>query len=108
MIKRQTKLWKMKSGQKLRICDMTDNHLTNTIDMLYRYVRQIETYYLQAGYHALATLHGEMALLSMESNVASLEENGLDPFEEVPILENLELEQERRREELEQILNPNQ
>lgn len=108
MIKRQTKLWKMKNGRKIRICDMTDNHLANTIDMLYRYVKHKELYYLTTGYHALDSLHGEMALMQMEGNVQSLEENGLDPYEEVPILENLELEQQRRKEELEQILNPNQ
>ena len=108
MIKKQTKLWKTKDGQKIRICDMTDNHLANTIDMFYRYVRHKETYYLLLGYQALATLRGEMALMGMENNVASLEENGLGPYEEVPILENLELEQQRRKEELEEILNPNQ
>ncbi|MCK5612576.1 hypothetical protein KAR91_62470 [Candidatus Pacearchaeota archaeon] len=33
---KQTKLWKTRAGTKIRICDMTDKHLNNTIKMMFR------------------------------------------------------------------------
>jgi len=33
-MRKQTKLWKMKSGDKVRICDMTDAHLFHSMQML--------------------------------------------------------------------------
>ena len=35
-IRKQTKLWKTRAGTKIRVCDMTDKHLNNTIKMMFR------------------------------------------------------------------------
>jgi hypothetical protein len=33
-IKKQTKHWKTKDGRKIRICDLSDSHLTNIVTLL--------------------------------------------------------------------------
>ena len=38
-MRKQTKLWRMKSGERIRICDMTDEHLDNAIKMLERFAQ---------------------------------------------------------------------
>lgn len=35
-IRKQTALWVTKSGERIRICDMSDEHLQNTMKMLER------------------------------------------------------------------------
>ncbi len=40
--RKQTALWKMKDGERIRLCDMTDSHLDNTIKFLQRVVHTRE------------------------------------------------------------------
>ena len=44
-IRKQTKLWTDKNGRRVRICDLHDNHLVNTINMLRRAAaaKQVQT-----------------------------------------------------------------
>ena len=37
--RKQTKTWTTKDGGRIRICDMGDTHLVNTINMLIRYAK---------------------------------------------------------------------
>ena len=69
---KQTKHWTMKDGTKIRICDMSDEHLKNALKMLYRMsVRELENlpfpcfspdsmaqYYAEQGFDEMMTLRG--------------------------------------------------
>lgn len=96
-MRKQTNLWTTKNGRKIRICDMEDDHLDNTISMLERYGKAKENYLISSGYEALCCLQGECAIMSVEQDLMYLEEHGLDPCEIHPLYENL-LNEKRRRE----------
>jgi len=78
-MRKQTKIWKTKTGQ-IRICDMSDRHLLNTIRML---ERRAEAYYNNAvisGYRMMGFLQGEVAQDCLEGELMQLEEEGPDEF----------------------------
>lgn len=95
-MRKVTKKWKQKDGTKIRICDMTDSHLRNTINMLERFTKRLEIIQINTGYQILNMLNGEMAIDSVESDLAHLEEHGLDPWDEMPLYEDLCKEADRR------------
>lgn len=39
-MRKQTKYWTQRDGTKIRICDMTDSHLSNSIDMCVRVAKK--------------------------------------------------------------------
>jgi hypothetical protein len=96
LFRKQTKLWKTKDGQKVRICDMSDDHLINTIKMLERIAKQIWHYELATAYSAANFLQGEMAIDSADGHIRHLEEEGPDVTRHYPIYENLYYEAMRR------------
>ena len=86
---KHTKKWPTKTGKKIRICDMTDTHLINTINMIERRAKQETDNALSAAYRAEMFLTGEMALMSIENEIRHLEEEGLPPDELCPLYKDL-------------------
>ena len=80
-MRRCTKLWTTRDGSKIRICDMSDNHLLNTINMLRRSHREL----LNSAYSREASLTGEMAQMMIESEIGMLESEESDH----PLFESL-------------------
>lgn len=94
MIRKQTKLWKTKSGERIRICDMKDLHLLNTIKYLHRVFDTWQDQSLLDVASAYGVCGGDMALYSVEC--AEQDIINADIYDEIPILYNLEQEAERR------------
>lgn len=95
-MKKQTRVWTTAIGEKIRICDMSDTHLLNTIQFLERQAEVNHTAALNSAYAMECGLQGEMALYVIGMEIRHLEEEGVDPYEQFPILHNLEAEKERR------------
>jgi hypothetical protein len=93
-MRKQTARWKQKDGTFIRICDMTDSHLHNTIAMLERATERHD--------HAFAMapnpFHGDIAFDMMESaQDAILEGEGeTDPADLYPVYDKLCAERDRR------------
>ena len=96
-MKKQTKYWKCKDGRKIRICDMSDSHLLNTIKMLERNSQALHFYRISNLEAAQMFFHGEMALWEVENNLMQLYEEGPNVYEDFPIYENLVEEFDRRK-----------
>jgi len=95
MTRKQTRLWKTKDGEKIRICDMSDQHLDNTIKFLERLSKithKVEFHSFPFG----LSFSGEMAQYEFEkasdSMLSATDEDYLPD-----IYYNLVDEQERRK-----------
>lgn len=89
MIGKVTKLWKMENGRKIRICNMNNLHLTNTIKFL---KRKSEMIMLEIPY---PNFRGEMAQYYAEQEWDRTVTATPDHF--FPIYNDLLREQERRK-----------
>ena len=85
-----TKKWTTRDGTKVRICDMTDTHLSNAI----KYLERLHQQTIADGYGVLSMMQGEMAITSIEAEIESLEEEG--PATVCALYEDLLNERERR------------
>ena len=95
MIRKQTKKWKMLSGQKIRICDMDNAHLENTINLLQRYAEGENTRAV-VGMLSIPPLSGEIAQEEFNKDLEWTLKSTWKYY--VPeIYESLVLEKERRR-----------
>lgn len=67
------KHWTTRDGRRVRISEMTDSHLVNTLRFLKRQAVVWQSQYLLDGMSALSMLQGEMAIDSVESDMRRVE-----------------------------------
>ncbi len=86
-LRKQTKIWVTKSGQRIRVCDMSDAHLLNVI----RFLRRRKDRIIAEGWTALGMMAGEYAQMALEGELEWLEEctdiNDIHPCGEALLLE---------------------
>lgn len=68
--------WKQKDKTIIKIKDMDDNHLKNTIKMLQRKGQKMLDEEISAAYSCLSTFNGEMAIMTCEQDITKME--GMD------------------------------
>lgn len=71
--------WVTKEGQRIKIKDMTDSHILNTIRMLERNAKIYQEVMIPQAYAVLSSMRGEGAQFCMEQEIRSLED--ADPTE---------------------------
>lgn len=95
-MRKVTKRWTCKDGRKIRICDMTDAHLQNTIAMLERNAPRIRESTIAAAYSLASMLQGEMASYYADQDIDRLEETPEEDFLH-PLYDDLISERDRRK-----------
>lgn len=93
-MRKQTARWKQKDGTTIRICDMTDKHLANTIAMLERATEQYDYAFAMAP----NPFHGDIAFGMMESAQDAILEGEAEthPADLYPVYDKLCAERDRR------------
>lgn len=87
--------WKQKNGELIRLEDVTDSHLDNTIRFLERIARLSYPEVVDRAYSAYGFFQGEMALDQMGREIDALEDGGWEEL--LPsIYYNMLDEKERR------------
>jgi hypothetical protein len=89
-MRKVTKQWTMRNGTKIRICDMDDDHLNNSIRMMERKSEFIKA---ETPYPFLS---GEMAQYAAESEFDFIQTASPEFF--FPILTDMRNEKKRREE----------
>ena len=62
-------IWVTKDGRKIKIADMDNNHLVNSINMLKRSAHMMRLNHEALGYSMLGFVNGEMAQYAIESEL---------------------------------------
>jgi hypothetical protein len=89
--KKQTARWKTANGEKVRICDMTDDHLFNTILFLEKRAKQMVRKFL-----TMNPPHGDVATVLFDSMVEELSEPDAWMDEVPPIYWKMKEDAKRR------------
>ncbi len=97
-IRKQTAVWTCRDGRKVRVCDMDDRHLLNTIAMMERNAAKELAECISAAYSMAAGLQGEMASYYADQDIDRMERTSPEEYleREMPIYEKLMAEKERR------------
>lgn len=74
-IRKQTKIWITKDKKKIRICDMSDSHLENTLKFLKRVAEAKRENAIFAAYSVSSMVQGDMASYYADQDIDSLEYN---------------------------------
>jgi len=72
--------WTTKDGTKIKIQDLTNDHLINIIKFLRRYASKKLDEEIDTGYSVLASLGGEMAQFFCEQDLDRLESMTVDDY----------------------------
>ena len=75
-----TATWTTKDGTVLKIKDMTDSHILNTIKMLERNAPIVQAALLGKVYDFQSTLQGKMAIDQMDREITGLEQSDSEEF----------------------------
>lgn len=94
-IPKQTACWTMKDGTKIRVCDMSDAHLVNTMRMLERGAVKAQGQTISALYSVSCMIQGEMASMDCDNAIAQAEESDWTDYLP-PIYDKMVLDAERR------------
>lgn len=90
------RIWITKTGQQLKIKDMTTEHIKNCIKVLHRYHSAVQSSMCDFG----NLLQGEIAQETFDNQLADLYENGWeDKAEEFIYTFEQELEERKKRRE---------
>lgn len=79
IIKPITKLWKMRDGTEIRMCDMGGTHLINDIKMMKRLADKVHNMEIMDGYAILGSVNGEIASMCIEQELDRMAEDGPQP-----------------------------
>ena len=69
----ERKEWTQRDGTKIAIADMTDSHLRNALRLVHRQIEEHRLSEIGAAYAFASGLRGEMAIDSMDSAIARME-----------------------------------
>lgn len=89
-IRKQTKKWRTKDGRLIRICDMSDSHLVNTIQLIRK--RRAELIYIYEEF--LALMQTDASQDCMERRIDSFMNDFMRSFKKY--IEPFYLEMQRR------------
>lgn len=93
-MRKVTKMWKCQDGRKIRICDMEDKHLMNTIFFLERSAKQL----MEIEHRQFLSIPGPSGDYATDAWLNAIDTLSEETYEDYlpDVYEKLELEAQRR------------